>query len=133
MISYEGLEKTLKEKGIGKTDLTRRLGISTRMIAKIAKGERLSNRSIQKIADYLGKDPAELMREISDNKILQILREEKELKLSGGLYHELQVRMTYNSKDLPNLQRGWNGIETLSDSQIEDLKLQIKFSLGINV
>lgn len=45
----------------------------------------------------------------------------------------IKLRMTYNSKDLPNLQRGWKGIETLSDSQIEDLKLQIKFSLGINV
>ena len=100
MISYEGLEKTLKEKGVGKTDLTLRLGISTRTIAKIAKGEKLSKRSIQKIADYLGKDPAELMREISDNKILQILREEKEIKLSGGLYHELQVRMTYNSNHI---------------------------------
>lgn len=45
----------------------------------------------------------------------------------------IKLRMTYNSKDLPNLQRGWNGVDTLSDSQIEDLKLQIKFSLGINV
>ena len=35
--------------------------------------------------------------------------------------------------DLTNLQRGWNGIDTLSDSQTEELKLQIKFSLGINV
>ena len=45
----------------------------------------------------------------------------------------IKLRRTYNSKDLPNLQRGWNGVDTLSDSQIEDLKLQIKFSLGINV
>jgi len=100
MISYEGLENALKEKGIGKTDLTLRLGISTRTIAKIAKGEKLSKRSMQKIADYLGKDPAVLMREVSDNKILQLLREEKEVKLSGGLYHELQVRMTYNSNHI---------------------------------
>ena len=55
---------------------------------------------MQKIADYLGKDPAVLMREVSDNKILQLLREEKEVKLSGGLYHELQVRMTYNSNHI---------------------------------
>ena len=48
-------------------------------------------------------------------------------------YFLIKLRMTYNSKDLPNLQRGWNGIDTLSDSQIEELKLQIKFSLGINV
>ena len=75
MISYEGLENALKEKGIGKTDLTLRLGISTRTIAKIAKGEKLSKRSMQKIADYLGKDPAVLMREVSENKILQLLRE----------------------------------------------------------
>lgn len=100
MILYEGLENALKEKGIRKTDLALRLGISTRTIAKIAKGEKLSKRSMQKIADYLGKDPAVLMREVSDNKILQVLREEKEMKLSGGLYHELQVRMTYNSNHI---------------------------------
>ena len=100
MILYEGLENALKEKGIRKTDLALRLGISTRTIAKIAKGEKLSKRSMQKIADFLGKDPAVLMREVSDNKILQLLREEKEVKLSGGLYHELQVRMTYNSNHI---------------------------------
>ena len=41
--------------------------------------------------------------------------------------------MTYNSKDILSLQRGWNGIDSLSDTQVEELKLQIKFSLGINV
>lgn len=34
---------------------------------------------------------------ISDNPILQILRDEKSIHMPGGLYHELQVRMTYNS------------------------------------
>ena len=100
MISYEGLEKALKEKGIGKTELSTELGLSTRTIAKIAKKEKLSKRSIQKIADYLGETPDLIMREISDNRILQVLREEKEMKLSGGLYHELQVRMTYNSNHI---------------------------------
>ena len=32
--------------------------------------------------------------------ILQTLREEKEGRISGGLYHELQVRMTYNSNHI---------------------------------
>lgn len=100
MISYEGLEKALKEKGIGRTELSTELGLSTRTVAKIAKGEKLSKRSIQKIADFLKVNPEILMREISDNKILQILREEKAMKLSGGLYHELQVRMTYNSNHI---------------------------------
>ena len=100
MISYEELEKALKEKGVGKTELSTELGLSTRTIAKIGKGERLSKRSIQRIANYLGKNPESIMREISDNRILQVLREEKEMKLSGGLYHELQVRMTYNSNHI---------------------------------
>lgn len=100
MISYEGLEKALKKKGIGKTELSTELGLSTRTVAKIAKGEKLSRRSIQKIADYLGESPDSIMREISDNRILQLLREEKNMKLPGGLYHELQVRMTYNSNHI---------------------------------
>lgn len=100
MVSYEGLERALKEQGIGKTELSTEAGLSTRTIAKIAKGEKLSKRSIQKIADYLGVAPELLMREISDNRILQVLREEKEMKLPGGLYHELQVRMTYNSNHM---------------------------------
>ena len=41
MISYEGLLARLREKGITKTDLTKELGISSRTIAKIAKGEKL--------------------------------------------------------------------------------------------
>ncbi len=100
MISYENLEKALKDKGIGKTQLSNELGLSTRTIAKIGKGEKLSQRSIRKIADYLDMLPDILMREMSDNKILRILREEKDMKLPGGLYHELQVRMTYNSNHI---------------------------------
>lgn len=100
MVSYEGLERVLKEKEIGKTELSTEAGLSTRTIAKIAKGEKLSKRSIQKIADYLGVVSELLMREVSDNRILQVLREEKEMKLPGGLYHELQVRMTYNSNHM---------------------------------
>ena len=100
MISYEGLEKILKDKGIGKTELSTRLGLSTRTVAKIGKGEKLSSRSLLKIADYLGVRSELLMREVSDNKILQLLREEKEMRLPGVLYHELQVMMTYNSNHI---------------------------------
>ena len=100
MISYDGLYEQLNRKGIRKTYLTAEIGISSRTIAKIAKGERLSNKTLQKIADYLGCEAADLCREKSENAILQILREEKETKISGGLYHELQVRMTYNSNHI---------------------------------
>lgn len=100
MISYEGLENELKKRGISRSELSEKLGISSRTIAKIAKGEKLSKRTINTIADYLEVDPGALVKEVSSNKILQLLREEKELKLPGGLYHELQVRMTYNSNHI---------------------------------
>lgn len=100
MISYDGLYDQLQKKGIRKTDLTTGIGISSRTIAKIAKGEKLSARTMQKIADYLGCDAELLCKEISSNAILQILRDEKDSGISGGLYHELQVRMTYNSNHI---------------------------------
>ena len=100
MISYEGLYEQLQKKGITKTDLTTEIGISSRTIAKIAKGEKLSNKTLERIADHLECDVHSLCREISDNAILQLLREEKDGRISGGLYHELQVRMTYNSNHI---------------------------------
>ncbi|MBQ7170788.1 MAG: Fic family protein [Clostridia bacterium] len=100
MISYHGLEEKLKERGIGRSDLTRLLGLSSRTVAKIGKGEKLSPAVMKKLAAFFVCRPEDLVREISDNPILQTLREEKEAKLSGGLYHELQVRMTYNSNHI---------------------------------
>ncbi len=100
MISYSGLEQQLNKKGITKTDLTIVLGISSRTIAKIGKGEKLSRVVIKKLCNYFNCSPDEIFNEVSDNRILQILRDEKGAKISGGLYHELQVRMTYNSNHI---------------------------------
>ena len=100
MISYEGLNKILVEKGIGKSELGEKAGLSSRTIAKIKKGEKLSRQSIRKIADWLGSDPDLLMKEVPDSRLLRLLREEKDIRMPGGLYHELQVRMTYNSNHM---------------------------------
>ena len=100
MLSYQGLQDCLKEKGIHKSDLSAILGISSRTIAKIGKGEKLSRIVMEKLCTYFSCAPEDLCREVSDNPILQILREEKDAGISGGLYHELQVRMTYNSNHI---------------------------------
>ena len=97
MISYKGLEAKLNERGITRSDLTKELGISSRTIAKIGRGEKLSRIVMEKLCGYFSCTAAELCLEVSDHPILQTLREEKAAKISGGLYHELQVRMTYNS------------------------------------
>ena len=100
MYSYKGLETKLNERGIGRSELTKLLGISSRTIAKIGRGEKLSRAVLDKLAGYFGCAPEQLCRKISDNPVLQLLREEKEAEISGGLYHELQVRMTYNSNHI---------------------------------
>ena len=100
MYSYKLLECKLKAKSLTKSDLTKELGISSRTIAKISKGEKISNNVLVKIANFLNCNPNDLFEIICENHILQILREEKKAKISGGLYHELQVRMTYNSNHI---------------------------------
>ncbi len=100
MISYTELTEKLKEKGLTKTSLTTELGISSRTVAKIGRGEKVADRVLEKIAAFLGCSKDELCRTVSDNALLQILRDEKSIRMPGGLYHELQVRMTYNSNHI---------------------------------
>ncbi len=98
--SYDGLYRVLSLNAMTKTALTEKLGISSRTIAKLAKGEKVADHILRKIADYFSCSVEELCEVKSDNIILQTLRDEKKAKLSGGLYHELQVRMTYNSNHI---------------------------------
>lgn len=97
MYSYDGLNNLLKSKGMKKSELTSKLGISSRTIAKIGKGAKLADNVIVRLCDFFGCEKEDIVVEVSDNKILQTLREEKYAKISGGIYHETQVRLTYNS------------------------------------
>lgn len=97
MYDYRALEKFLEERNLHKSDLTRLLNISSRTIAKISKGEKISNSVLKKLSNFLVCENEQLYRIVSENEILQVLRDEKNHKVSGGFYHELQIRMTYNS------------------------------------
>lgn len=98
--SYEGLERFLSDKGMTKTSLAAKLGISSKTMAKMSHGEKIADHVLERIADYFSCSVTELCNEKTDNLILQTLRDEKDAKISGGLYHELQVRMTYNSNHI---------------------------------
>ena len=104
MYDYSGLEKQLRGLDLNRSGLGKRLGISSRTIAKIAKGEKLSRKVLERIAGFLGVAPGDLYEEKSDNPLLQVLREEKSAGISGGIYHELQVRLTYNSNHIEGSQ-----------------------------
>ena len=100
MISYEGLLQKLKSRHLTKTALAAQLGISSRTVAKIGRGERIADHVLVRIAAFLDCTPEELCRSVSDNALLQTLRDEKQIRMPGGLYHELQIRMTYNSNHI---------------------------------
>lgn len=91
MVNYNGLEKILKERGILKSDLSRELGISSRTIAKISKGEKISSRIMLKIADFLQCSEKDLFFEKKDKNIntdLSLKRdmaEKRHPKLSGQM------------------------------------------------
>ena len=83
IVSESKLKELLKKKGITKSALCEKVGISSRTIAKISKGEGFE-------AEYI----------VEVNHILETLEKERMFKMSGGLYHETQVRLTYNSNHI---------------------------------
>lgn len=104
MIAYDGLMRRLDTKGLTKTGLAHELGISSRTIAKIGRGEPIARHVLARIAVFLECNPEDLCQSRTDNVLLQTLRDEKNVRLSGGLYHELQVRLTYNSNHIEGSQ-----------------------------
>ena len=97
VINEAKLKLLLKEKGITKSALCAELGISSRTIAKIGKCEDINEKVAQKIAKFLGVDNLDL---VDANVILKTLQTEMKLKVSGGLYHETQIKLTYNSNHI---------------------------------
>ena len=100
MYNYDNLYKLLEKHHLSKSDLTSLLHISSRTIAKISRGEKVANSVIKKLCSFFACDEEDIYTKVASNPILQRLIEEKEHKISGGLYHELQIRMTYNSNHI---------------------------------
>ena len=46
------------------------------------------------------KPEKEVKKSLSNNKLLNILKEQKSIKLSGGIYHKTQIELTYNSNHI---------------------------------
>ncbi len=97
IINEEKFKTLLKNKGLTKSALCEKLGISSRTIAKIAKGEEISEGVVTKITAFLDAS----FDDICDfNHVLERLRKEKLFKVSNGLYHETQIKLTYNSNHI---------------------------------
>lgn len=97
IINEQKFNELLKRKGIKKSALCEALGISSRTIAKISKGEDINDNVVGKILIYLDTSFEDVLEV---NHILQTLNNEKMFKLSNGLYNETQIKLTYNSNHI---------------------------------
>ena len=97
IINEVKLKSMLAKYNLTKSDLCKKLGISSRTIAKISKGEDINNNVVNKIVMFLNISYEDLL---DTNNILQTLRKEKMFGIKGMLYHETQVRLTYNSNHI---------------------------------
>lgn len=52
------------------------------------------------IPEYAEKPKRAERKEFSDNPLLNRLKEEKDMKLKGGIYHKTQIALTYNSNHI---------------------------------
>ncbi len=103
MISYKKLFLMMEEREISKEKLKKEIGISSATMAKLSKNEEVAMSTIQSLCNYFDCQPGAILsyeKEIDENSILYKLREEQSIKLKGGLYHQTQVRLTYNSNHM---------------------------------
>lgn len=106
-ISYKNLFILLEQKNISKTELQKKLHISSATLAKLSKGELVSLKVIEDICNCLNCQPGEILtmqQNTDNNRLLNILREEKSIRLKGGLYHQTQVKLAFNSNHLEGSQ-----------------------------
>ncbi len=52
-VSYNGLWKRMIDKGLQKQDLVNKAGLSSATVAKMGKGEPVSNKVLEKLANFL--------------------------------------------------------------------------------
>lgn len=89
-ISYIGLWKLLLEKGLQKQDLVEHAGLSSATVAKMGKGEPVSNKVLDKICKYLDCSVNDIisylyligMEERNRRNMLRILGSDQEGKVS---------------------------------------------------
>lgn len=102
-MSYKKMFDILEKKKITKTELRENIKISTATLAKLSKNEPVAMKVIEDICDFLNCQPGDIMemqKEVDKSTLLYRLREEKKIKLKGGIYHQTQIKLSYNSNHM---------------------------------
>lgn len=102
-ISYDKLFNILEQRSISKTRLRENIKISTATLAKLSKNEPVAMKVIEDICNFLDCQPGDIMemeKEMDKTSLLYRLREEKRVRLKGGIYHQTQIKLAYNSNHM---------------------------------
>lgn len=94
-----------KNKKITQVEIAETLGVKPATISKYESGTLEPNiESLKKLAELFNISIDELLKEdnfdISKINILEVLREQKNMKLKGNLYHNTQVTFAYNTNHI---------------------------------
>ncbi len=106
-ISYKGLFEVLNKKNISISEMSKDLKISSATQAKFRKGEYVSLQILESICKYLTVNINDVVSFITiDNPsaLYERLKEEMSHKIKGGIYHETQILLTYNSNHIEGSQ-----------------------------
>ncbi|MDE6640269.1 MAG: helix-turn-helix transcriptional regulator [Acetatifactor sp.] len=60
-VSYNGLWKKMIDKNLQKQDLVKEVGLSSATVAKMGKGEPISNKVLEKLAKYFDCNVSEII------------------------------------------------------------------------
>lgn len=93
------LFEILEQKNITKTELRENVKISTATLAKLSKNELVAMKVIENICNFLNCQPGDIMemqKEVDKSTLLYRLREEKQIRLKGEIYHQSQIKFAYN-------------------------------------
>jgi DNA-binding Xre family transcriptional regulator len=102
-VNYDGLFKLLKDKDIKISKMSIDLELSSTTRAKFMKGEYVSLQTIESICRYFNVPLSEIVdfQSIHNFSVLyERLLEEMNHKIKGGIYHETQILLTYNSNHI---------------------------------
>jgi Fic family protein/DNA-binding Xre family transcriptional regulator len=102
-VHYKKLFEILKSRNLTISRLSEDLNISSATQAKFKKNEYVSLKTLESICKYLSLPINEIVtfETVENSSVLyKSLKEEMSHKIKGGIYHETQILLTYNSNHI---------------------------------
>ncbi len=85
-------------------EVAKRWNLTDRMVRNYCASGRIAGAFLTgktwNIPEDAQKPIREIKQELTDNQLLNILREQKQMGLKGGIYHKTQIELTYNSNHI---------------------------------